>query len=32
LGLDHALLSPRQGWDEPTLGALASIVPELHAI
>jgi hypothetical protein len=31
LGIDHVLLSPRQAWDEATLDAVASIVPEVHA-
>ena len=32
LGLDHVLLAPPRGWDDQTLDALASIVPEVHAI
>jgi F420-dependent oxidoreductase-like protein len=31
LGIDHVLLSPRQAWDEATLDAVTSIVPEVHA-
>ena len=32
LGLDHVLLSPARAWDEATLEAIASILPEVHAI
>ena len=32
LGIDHVLLSPRGPWDDATLEAVASIVPEVHAI
>jgi F420-dependent oxidoreductase-like protein len=32
LGLDHVLLTPPRAWDQPTLEAVASIVPEVHAI
>jgi F420-dependent oxidoreductase-like protein len=32
LGLDHVLLTPDQAWDEATLEAIASIVPQVHAI
>lgn len=32
LGVDHALLSPQNAWDDETLDAVASIVPEVHAI
>ena len=32
IGLDHVLLTPPGPWDDETLGALASIVPEVHAI
>jgi F420-dependent oxidoreductase-like protein len=32
IGIDHALLSPRSPWDEESLEAVASIVPEIHAI
>jgi F420-dependent oxidoreductase-like protein len=32
LGVDHALLSPQNAWDDETLDAIASIVPEVHAI
>jgi hypothetical protein len=31
-GLEHVLISPRQAWDEGTLEAVASIVPEVHAM
>jgi len=31
-GIDHALVSPRQAWDEATLEAVAAIAPEVHAI
>ena len=31
-GIDHALVSPRQAWDEATLDAVAAILPEVHAI
>jgi alkanesulfonate monooxygenase SsuD/methylene tetrahydromethanopterin reductase-like flavin-dependent oxidoreductase (luciferase family) len=32
LGIDHALVSPHQAWDEATLEAVASIVPEVHGM
>ena len=32
IGIDHVMLSPRGPWDEPTLDALAAILPEIHAI
>jgi F420-dependent oxidoreductase-like protein len=32
LGIDHALVSPQLPWDEETLDAVASIVPEVHAL
>ena len=32
LGIGHVLLSPRQPWDEAILDAVASIVPDVHAI
>ena len=32
VGIDHALLSPTGPWDERALDAVASIVPEVHAI
>jgi F420-dependent oxidoreductase-like protein len=32
LGIDHALVSPRGPWDKDTLEALASILPEVHAL
>ncbi|HEY0717306.1 MAG TPA: LLM class flavin-dependent oxidoreductase, partial [Streptosporangiaceae bacterium] len=32
LGIDHVLLSPRGPWDEASLDALVSVVPEIHAI
>jgi F420-dependent oxidoreductase-like protein len=32
IGIDHALLSPQQPWDDATLEAVASLTPEAHAI
>jgi alkanesulfonate monooxygenase SsuD/methylene tetrahydromethanopterin reductase-like flavin-dependent oxidoreductase (luciferase family) len=32
LGIEHVLLSPRGGWDQPTLDAVTSILPEVHAL
>lgn len=32
LGIAHAVVSPRQPWDQATLDWLAAIVPEVHAI
>ena len=32
LGIDHALASPRLSWDDATFEAIASILPEVHAI
>ena len=32
LGIDHVILSPRGPWDEPTLDALVSAIPEIHAL
>ena len=32
VGIDHALASPRTSWDEATFEAIASILPEVHAI
>jgi hypothetical protein len=32
LGIDHAMISPRQPWDEPTLDWVAMMVPDVHAI
>jgi F420-dependent oxidoreductase-like protein len=32
LGIDHALVAPHQAWDEATLDAVASIVPDVHGI
>jgi F420-dependent oxidoreductase-like protein len=32
VGLDHVLISPRQAWDQATLEAVASALPEVHAI
>jgi alkanesulfonate monooxygenase SsuD/methylene tetrahydromethanopterin reductase-like flavin-dependent oxidoreductase (luciferase family) len=32
LGVDHVLVSPPGPWDEATLDALASIVPDVHDI
>ena len=31
-GIEHVLFSPRRSWDEATLDAVASILPEIHAI
>jgi F420-dependent oxidoreductase-like protein len=32
LGIDHAIVSPRGPWTEASLAAVASILPEIHAI
>jgi F420-dependent oxidoreductase-like protein len=32
LGIDHVLASPRRAWDEATLEAVASLLPDVHAI
>ena len=32
VGIDHVLASPRSSWDEATFEAIASILPEVHAI
>ena len=32
LGIDHVLMSPPGPWDEETLEAIASILPEVHAL
>jgi len=32
VGLDHVLVTPSRAWDEATLEAVASIVPEVQAI
>ena len=32
LGLDHVLVSPTRAWDDATLEAIASVLPEVHAI
>jgi F420-dependent oxidoreductase-like protein len=32
MGIDHVLVSPRGGWDEATLDAVAAILPEIHAL
>jgi F420-dependent oxidoreductase-like protein len=32
LGIDHAMVSPRQPWDEATLEWVAAMVPDVHAI
>jgi F420-dependent oxidoreductase-like protein len=32
LGIEHVFLSPPHAWDEATLEAITSIVPEIHAI
>ena len=31
-GIEHVLFSPRRSWDEATFDAVASILPEVHAI
>jgi F420-dependent oxidoreductase-like protein len=31
-GIDHVLVSPRRSWDEATFEAIASVLPEIHAI
>ncbi len=32
LGIGHAMVSPRQPWDEATLDRVAAIVPDVHGI
>jgi F420-dependent oxidoreductase-like protein len=32
LGFDHAMLAPRGPWTEATIGAVASILPDVHAL
>jgi F420-dependent oxidoreductase-like protein len=32
LGIDHVLVSPRQSWDDVTFDAIASILPQIHAL
>jgi hypothetical protein len=32
IGIDHALLSAQDPWDDEALDAVASIVPEVHEI
>ena len=32
LGIDHAIVGPRDPWDEETLRAVCSVIPEVHAI
>jgi hypothetical protein len=32
VGIDHVLLTPQGPWDDETLDAVASIVPEVHGI
>ena len=32
IGLDHVLISFASGWDDTTLEAVASVLPEMHAI
>lgn len=32
VGIDHAIVSPRGPYDDATLEALVSVLPELHAI
>jgi len=31
-GIDHVLISPPRSWDEVTLDAVVSILPEIHAL
>ena len=31
-GIDHALVTPGQAWDEASFDAVAAILPEVHAI
>jgi F420-dependent oxidoreductase-like protein len=32
LGIDHAIIGPRQPWDDATLDAVTAILPDIHAI
>jgi F420-dependent oxidoreductase-like protein len=32
LGIEHAIVSPRQPWDEAALDWVATLVPEVHAL
>jgi F420-dependent oxidoreductase-like protein len=32
LGIEHAMVAPRQPWDEATLDWVAAMVPDVHAI
>jgi alkanesulfonate monooxygenase SsuD/methylene tetrahydromethanopterin reductase-like flavin-dependent oxidoreductase (luciferase family) len=32
LGIDHVLVSPRGGWDQPSLEAVAATLPEVHQL
>jgi F420-dependent oxidoreductase-like protein len=32
LGIHHAMVSPRQPWDDATLDSLAAMVPDVHGI
>jgi len=32
IGIDHAIVSPRGPWNEASLAAVASILPEIHAM
>jgi alkanesulfonate monooxygenase SsuD/methylene tetrahydromethanopterin reductase-like flavin-dependent oxidoreductase (luciferase family) len=32
LGIGHAMVSPRQPWDEATLDWVAALLPDVHAI
>jgi alkanesulfonate monooxygenase SsuD/methylene tetrahydromethanopterin reductase-like flavin-dependent oxidoreductase (luciferase family) len=32
LGIDHAIVSPHGPWTEASLAAVASILPEVHAV
>ncbi|HEY6496516.1 MAG TPA: hypothetical protein VIZ43_24845, partial [Trebonia sp.] len=32
LGFEHAMVAPRGPWTEPMIDAVASILPEVHAL
>jgi F420-dependent oxidoreductase-like protein len=32
LGIDHALIAPRGSWDQAALDAVASVLPQVHAL
>src|SRR5262249_23763459 len=32
LGIDHAIISPRQPWDDATIEAVIAILSDIHAI